>query len=72
MKRHFEGREEIYNPQTGETVEVYVYYEYIPGRVGNYRAELAKEVTGSSLYGEGDTYEEAVERLSRKLLILAS
>lgn len=70
MKRQFEGKEELFDDRTGETHSVKIYFEYIPGRIGTYRAELGTEKPVMSTIGE--TYEEALERLQRRILARAS
>ena len=70
MKRHFEGREELVDQRTGRTHHVTVYFEYIPGRIGTYCAEVVSEKSVMTTIGE--TYEEALRRLHRRLLSIAS
>lgn len=70
LKRQFEGKEELIDTRTGKTHSVNVYFEYIPGRIGTYRAELLADQSVFATMGE--TYEEALERLHRRLLERAS
>lgn len=67
MKRHCEGREEIFDSITGRMLAVNVYYEYVPGRTGTYRAEVAETIYPKILASTGNTYDEALERLQRRM-----
>ncbi|HEX3073366.1 MAG TPA: hypothetical protein VHP30_07110 [Ignavibacteriales bacterium] len=70
--RQFEGREKVFNFMTGRMMPVTVYYEYVPGRTGTYRAEVEEKINTVTVASIGNTYDEAVERLQRRLQSLAS
>ena len=72
MKRQCEGREMVFDFRTGRMMPAAVYYEYVPGRVGYYRAEIQQEPLLPGIFAWGNTYEEALHRLQRRLQTRAS
>lgn len=72
MKRQCEGREMVFDFRTGHMLPAVIYYEYVPGRVGSYRAELVLESFIPRFFSSGNTYDEALSRLQRRLQVQAS
>lgn len=72
MRQHCEGREKVFDFTTGKMMPVTVYYEYVPGRAGTYRAEIEETIFTKRLTSTGNTYDEALERLQRRLHSQAS
>lgn len=72
MRRHCEGREKVFDFISGKMMPVSVYYEYVPGRAGTYCAEIEETVFAKTIASTGNTYDEALERLQRRLHSQAS